>query len=97
MKHHLLIEKRANQQDNQLLMASSTLQIDKDNMKRVLDLLLRARESEQIEAGEKEALIDCIKCDLKFCQQYEEQMKILGFNVPKRKAEANPRQTIDSI
>ncbi len=35
-------------------------------MKRVLDLLIRG--SDQIEAGEREAIIDCIKCDLKFCQ-----------------------------
>ena len=55
-------------------------------MKRVLDWVLRAKEHEQIESGEREAIIDFFKCDLKFCQQYEDQMKIIGFNVPKKKA-----------
>lgn len=62
----------------------------------MLDWVLRAKDHE-IEAGEREALIDFFKCDIKFCSQYEEQMKLIGFNVPKKKgAENNLRSTIDS-
>jgi hypothetical protein len=44
---------------------SQQVNFDKDNFKRVLDII-RTRASD-IDAGERESLIDCIKCDLRFC------------------------------
>jgi hypothetical protein len=38
---------------------------EKDNFKRLLDIL-RARASD-LDSGEREAIIDCLKCDIKFC------------------------------
>ena len=44
---------------------------------------LRARGTD-MDSGERDSLLDCLKCDLKFCQQYEEQVKALGFEPPKK-------------
>lgn len=38
---------------------------------------------ESMDAGEKESILDAFRSDYRFCMQHEEQLKLVGIEIPK--------------
>ena len=36
-----------------------------------------------MDAGEKESILDAFRSDYRFCMQHEEQLKLVGIEIPK--------------
>lgn len=69
--------------------------MERDIFYRCLDNLIKSRHKQGNQGtgtgitedcedfGEREAILEAFKTDLHFCYQYEEQLKLLGFEIPK--------------
>lgn len=57
--------------------------LDTDNFKKILDIMSNKTYFEEMDAGERESILDAFMQDIKFCQANEEQIKLVGISVPK--------------
>lgn len=56
---------------------------DQDKFRTLLGIMLNKSLADQLDQGERESVMDAIKADYQFCLQFEDQLKLLGMEVPK--------------